>query len=285
MMSKIQNLNGTHNYFASNSLTIFVVYDVKDTKFEWNSQPLMSISNVVPSCLWCQRYKIWMELTTCFHNVIFFSLLFMMSKIQNLNGTHNPRLYEMHLLLLFMMSKIQNLNGTHNLRLWISSASSVVYDVKDTKFEWNSQPGTGALGMVPGCLWCQRYKIWMELTTEVTPSNSIKRLFMMSKIQNLNGTHNFLLWISSASSVVYDVKDTKFEWNSQPKIYDILNFFSCLWCQRYKIWMELTTQFQKEKKTHSLFMMSKIQNLNGTHNVNNKTCARARCLWCQRYKI
>ena len=38
----------------------------------------------------------------------------MMSKIQNLNGTHNSFLFYKNLLLLFMMSKIQNLNGTHN---------------------------------------------------------------------------------------------------------------------------------------------------------------------------
>ena len=40
---------------------------------------------------------------------------------------------------------------------------------------------------------------------------------MMSKIQNLNGTHNYEKYISENNSVVYDVKDTKFEWNSQRK--------------------------------------------------------------------
>ena len=40
---------------------------------------------------------------------------------------------------LFMMSKIQNLNGTHNRKSIEHTLSSVVYDVKDTKFEWNSQ--------------------------------------------------------------------------------------------------------------------------------------------------
>ena len=39
---------------------------------------------------------------------------------------------------------------------------------------------------------------------------------MMSKIQNLNGTHNFIDKIGVRDNVVYDVKDTKFEWNSQP---------------------------------------------------------------------
>ncbi len=38
MMSKIQNLNGTHNGASSVIRNEFIVYDVKDTKFEWNSQ-------------------------------------------------------------------------------------------------------------------------------------------------------------------------------------------------------------------------------------------------------
>ena len=40
-------------------------------------------------------------------------------------------------------------------------------------------------------------------------------LFMMSKIQNLNGTHNRIQKYYFKYCVVYDVKDTKFEWNSQ----------------------------------------------------------------------
>ena len=38
MMSKIQNLNGTHNQHITYLIHLRVVYDVKDTKFEWNSQ-------------------------------------------------------------------------------------------------------------------------------------------------------------------------------------------------------------------------------------------------------
>ena len=66
----------------------------------------------------------------------------------------------------------------------------VVYDVKDTKFEWNSQ------------------RVSLHLVIH-------NGLFMMSKIQNLNGTHNTFLDFIGISQVVYDVKDTKFEWNSQ----------------------------------------------------------------------
>ena len=63
----------------------------------------------------------------------------MMSKIQNLNGTHNYLIVKFIFISLFMMSKIQNLNGTHNLKSTFPVCSIVVYDVKDTKFEWNSQ--------------------------------------------------------------------------------------------------------------------------------------------------
>ncbi len=55
-----------------------------------------------------------MELTTASATSLSASLLFMMSKIQNLNGTHNGVMASKKRGELFMMSKIQNLNGTHN---------------------------------------------------------------------------------------------------------------------------------------------------------------------------
>ena len=55
----------------------------------------------------------------------------------------------------------------------------------------------------------------MELTTDTRLEGDLTELFMMSKIQNLNGTHNTSSVIYNAPLVVYDVKDTKFEWNSQ----------------------------------------------------------------------
>ena len=55
----------------------------------------------------------------------------------------------------------------------------------------------------------------MELTTNNRTSKRVYRLFMMSKIQNLNGTHNSGATERATAAVVYDVKDTKFEWNSQ----------------------------------------------------------------------
>ena len=51
MMSKIQNLNGTHNVVSVVIFFHYVVYDVKDTKFEWNSQHLGSSLTGMRSCL------------------------------------------------------------------------------------------------------------------------------------------------------------------------------------------------------------------------------------------
>ena len=75
-----------------------------------------------------------------------------MSKIQNLNGTHNCPWVNCVVIMLFMMSKIQNLNGTHNCA-WVNCVVIiVVYDVKDTKFEWNSQLTRTAFSPFASCL-------------------------------------------------------------------------------------------------------------------------------------
>ena len=58
-----------------------------------------------------------MELTTFSAAMVTTFRLFMMSKIQNLNGTHNELTKQNFMSVLFMMSKIQNLNGTHNFRM------------------------------------------------------------------------------------------------------------------------------------------------------------------------
>ena len=68
----------------------------------------------------------------------------------------------------------------------------------------------------------------MELTTLLIDWRNSCRLFMMSKIQNLNGTHNFFSLSNCSINVVYDVKDTKFEWNSQPNNLNPKKTMSCL---------------------------------------------------------
>ena len=88
-----------------------------------------------------------------------------------------------------MMSKIQNLNGTHNFLFLLYFLLEVVYDVKDTKFEWNSQLGVHHF-------FCE-YVVYDVKDTKFEWNSQL--LFC----------DYFLL------TVVYDVKDTKFEWNSQ----------------------------------------------------------------------
>ena len=51
MMSKIQNLNGTHNVVSVVIFFHYVVYDVKDTKFEWNSQRVRYRNDTAIRCL------------------------------------------------------------------------------------------------------------------------------------------------------------------------------------------------------------------------------------------
>ena len=64
-----------------------------------------------------------------------------MSKIQDLKGTHNAALASSIALSLFLMSKIQDLKGTHNAVPLHELNAHVVSDVKDTRFERNSQHG------------------------------------------------------------------------------------------------------------------------------------------------
>ena len=68
----------------------------------------------------------------------------------------------------------------------------------------------------------------MELTTQEEIIDFINKLFMMSKIQNLNGTHNSGVIFLMKLIVVYDVKDTKFEWNSQLGFNNAPSALGCL---------------------------------------------------------
>ena len=87
----------------------------------------------------------------------------------------------------------------------------------------------------------------MELTTIVWVNEQLTELFMITKIQKLNGTHNNSL---------------------QQRVFDGLF---------------MITKIQKLNGTHNysfelhfsteLFMITKIQKLNGTHNINS-TSAR-----------
>ena len=74
-----------------------------------------------------------------------------MSKIQDLKGTHNNISDSFSRSSLFLMSKIQDLKGTHNTVTPITVQILVVSDVKDTRFERNSQRWFNIISAVTRC--------------------------------------------------------------------------------------------------------------------------------------
>jgi len=191
-MSKIQFLKAIHNFVAS--LTI------------WQR-----------CCLRCQRYNFWKQFTTRMDELILDEELFTMSKIQFLKAIHNWWSTLPLLFLLFTMSKIQFLKAIHNKLARLISHNSVVYDVKDTIFESNSQHVIPDLRNNYSCLRCQRYNFWKQFTTIKSDYFHPIKLFTMSKIQFLKAIHNAFKLTMIVRIVVYDVKDTIFESNSQHK--------------------------------------------------------------------
>ena len=77
--------------------------------------------------------------------------LFLMSKIQDLKGTHNDLNGRLAEIRLFLMSKIQDLKGTHNSGQYMLLNPLVVSDVKDTRFERNSQRQEQVNGIYSSC--------------------------------------------------------------------------------------------------------------------------------------
>ena len=92
----------------------------------------------------------------------------------------------------------------------------VVSDVKDTKFESNSQPRD----------WCREQE---QVVSDVKDTK-----FESNSQRSISVDYNY--------SVVSDVKDTKFESNSQLLFCEDDTIEGCFWCQRYKIWKQFTTR-------------------------------------------
>ena len=114
-MSKIQFLKAIHNSITPTTVTVFVVYDVKDTIFESNSQQTEPPLQLHSGCLRCQRYNFWKQFTTLEKERRKLVLLFTMSKIQFLKAIHNEAGFNHFNSTLFTMSKIQFLKAIHNL--------------------------------------------------------------------------------------------------------------------------------------------------------------------------
>ena len=118
----------------------------------------------------------------------------------------------------------------------------VVSDVKDTKFESNSQRDSDFDYWRAGCFWCQRYKIWKQFTTSDVREPHRMCCFWCQR---------YKIWkqFTTESRVIACAS-------------------SCFWCQRYKIWKQFTTTLVMSNCAVWLFLMSKIQNLKAIHNIN-----------------
>ena len=261
-----------------------------------------------------QRYKIWKQITTCNLTAGWLTYCFYWSKIQNLKANHNSALAWLSgqtIAFTGQRYKIwkQITTGARPWLLW----RRLLLLVKDTKFESKSQLIGGFLTAVDDC-------------------------FYWSKIQNLKANHNLMIRSSMASTLLLLVKDTKFESKSQlvtpaseqvsdcfywSKIQNLkanhnkLQAVSPIHCiaftgQRYKIWKQITTQWQstiykpwllllvkdtkfESKSQHqkvyydfyrNCFYWSKIQNLKANHNRNGFGCLGCHIAFTgQRYKI
>ncbi len=110
-------------------------------------------------------------------------------------------LYDRWPYLLFLKSKILSLKGTHNKSSIVRPSLLVVSEVKDTKFERNSQL-------------CSAWNIFVSVVSEVKDTKFER-----------NSQHE--VRVGSSVNVVSEVKDTKFERNSQRSP---CRFFSKLRC-------------------------------------------------------
>ena len=167
-IAKLQNLKAIHNVFECLYNVHYVVINRKTTKFESNSQLLITIRAFSFCCYQSQNYKIWKQFTTWLR-----------------------RAYEAHLLL--SIAKLQNLKAIHNRVLFLVPCYYVVINRKTTKFESNSQRTWELAYRGARCYQSQNYKIWKQFTTNLCPLFICKLLLSIAKLQNLKAIHNSLI--------------------------------------------------------------------------------------------
>ena len=216
-ITKLQNLSDIHNVQARATEVVEVVLDYKVTKFEWYTQPAIQDATTLACCFGLQSYKIWVIYTTWLRLVTYSSLL-------------------------FWITKLQNLSDIHNIPLKIVLRYPVVLDYKVTKFEWYTQRTLNAVSPLICCFGLQSYKIWVIYTTSIVVQTSDGVLFWITKLQNLSDIHNENIATYSALLVVLDYKVTKFEWYTQLLTAAAHAVPCCFGLQSYKIWVIYTTR-------------------------------------------
>ena len=285
-IAKLQNLKAIHNKSLCHIVFLMVVINRKTTKFESNSQQFFESLLSRYSCYQSQNYKIWKQFTTA-----------LMSK---------KIIYE-----LLSIAKLQNLKAIHNESRAKRSERIVVINRKTTKFESNSQQQRTLSKISSSCYQSQNYKIWKQFTTISEVSRPKNELLSIAKLQNLKAIHNPSQYVNVLALVVINRKTTKFESNSQLRVYTLPPLWGCYQSQNYKIWKQFTTAMYTYMSTRELLSIAKLQNLKAIHNrpstrdrsrlvvINRKTTkfesnsqhrlryifGKASCYQSQNYKI
>ena len=117
----------------------------------------------------------------------------------------------------------------------------VVINHKTTKFESNSQLDMSFKVINHSCYQSQNYKIWKQFTTTRQRQVQQPRLLSIAKLQNLKAIHNSVSINDTSINVVINHKNTKFESNSQRKVFLYQRGSCCYQSQNYKIWKQFTT--------------------------------------------
>ena len=142
---------------------------------------------------------------------------------------------------LLSITKLQNLKAIHN--------NAVTVDI-----------------VTMSCYQSQNYKIWKQFTTGVENVVGKVKLLSITKLQNLKAIHNRITRLLLVLVVVINHKTTKFESNSQPKLYSFIFMARCYQSQNYKIWKQFTTFIVSLNYNIKLLSITKLQNLKAIHN-------------------
>ena len=114
LITKLQNLKAIHNRNSNDAQRAFVVSNYKITKSESYSQHA--------DCTALSR-----------------SLLYLITKLQNLKAIHNVKFRPLFFIMLYLITKLQNLKAIHNCTFRTVSMHLVVSNYKITKSESYSQ--------------------------------------------------------------------------------------------------------------------------------------------------
>ena len=219
--TKLQNLKAIPNKEEMTFKEIKGVRHHKITKFESNSQQLVSVC----------RLQRWVFDTT---------------KLQNLKAIPNEGCRP--------PEQSCGCSTPQNYKIWKQFPTQGagrrhreegVRHHKITKFESNSQQLVGRKNGENRCSTPQNYKIWKQFPTAASYISMKRWVFDTTKLQNLKAIPNNEFMHDGSVSGVRHHKITKFESNSQQVFNEYTQELGCSTPQNYKIWKQFPTTKDK----------------------------------------